>query len=110
NFSKNRFVHLKFHPWEMSAMECLLSRGNRKLGDVIVAVWEAGGKMENWSETFNFNRWKSAMESNGLGFEDYLGNSPVICNRWKHIRASFPFDKLSNIRDRFYQKLNHHTS
>ncbi|HOL49126.1 MAG TPA: TIGR03960 family B12-binding radical SAM protein [bacterium] len=106
NFSKNRFVHLKFHPWEMSAIECLLSRGNRKLGDIIVSVWEAGGKMENWSETFIFNRWNNAMEKHDLGFEDYLGNSPVICNRWKHIRASLSFDGLHKIWENFNQALN----
>jgi len=105
NLSGNRFVKLKFHPYEMSAIECLLSKGNRKLGKVIESVWKSGGKMENWSECFSFERWQSAMEKNLLDFKDYLGDNPDICNRWKHIRVSLPFDKLLMIGKNYYKSI-----
>lgn len=103
DFSKNRSVSLKFHPYEMSTIECLLSRGDRKLGKVVEWVWDCGGKMENWAEFFNFRRWQDAMEKNSLEFKDYLGDNPAICNRWKHIRASLSFEKLHSLREKFYR-------
>ncbi len=106
-FSNNRFVHIRFHPYEMSKIECLLSRGNRKLGKVIEDVWKNGGKMENWLEGFVFNRWLCSMEKNHLDFDDYLGDSLSICNRWKHIRASFSFERLEAMRNTFYYSISH---
>ncbi len=111
NFSRNRFVSIKFHPYEMSMIECLLSRGNRKLGAVIEHVWNSGGKMENWSEGFVFDRWTVSMQEKCLDFADYLGDLPSICNRWKHIMASLPFEKLQRMRENFYRSVgNHYTS
>ncbi|MCM8805811.1 MAG: TIGR03960 family B12-binding radical SAM protein [Candidatus Omnitrophica bacterium] len=104
NFSKNRFVHISFHPYEMSAIECLLSRGNRKLGNVVEMVWKNGGKMENWSEFFDFHRWNNAMEKHSLNFDDFLSENNSIHRRWNHIKASFPIDALEKMRKNFYQK------
>ncbi|MCM8822924.1 MAG: TIGR03960 family B12-binding radical SAM protein [Candidatus Omnitrophica bacterium] len=105
NFSKNNFVRLKFHPYEVSLIECLLSRGNRKIGKIVEDVWKQGGKMENWSECFSFERWHKAMALNSFDFEDYLGDNPLICNRWRHIKASMPFEKLYEIRKNYYKSI-----
>lgn len=102
NFARNRFVNLRFHPYQMSMIECLLSRANRKLCRVVENVWKQGGKMENWSENFSFERWIKEMEKESLSPEEYTGNNPLISNRWKHIRASLPFERLENIRKNFY--------
>ncbi|MCX7705449.1 MAG: TIGR03960 family B12-binding radical SAM protein [bacterium] len=107
DFSKNHYVSLKFHSYEMSTIECLLSRGNRKLAGVIEYVWKSGGKMENWSEYFNFSRWQDAMEKNLINFDDYLGDKPFVCNRWKHIKASLPFERLYFLRQKFYDAIKH---
>ncbi|MCM8815928.1 MAG: TIGR03960 family B12-binding radical SAM protein [Candidatus Omnitrophica bacterium] len=103
DFSKNRYVSLRFHSYEMSVIECLLSRGDRNLAKVVESVWKSGGKMENWSEFFSYRRWQEAMETNSLNFENYLGDKPTICNRWKHIKASLPFEKLLGIRQSYYK-------
>ena len=108
-FSRNRFVHIKFHPYEMSKIECFLSRGNRKLGSVIEDVWKSGGKMENWSEGFVFDRWAVSMGKNQLDFLDYLGELPSICNRWKHILASLQFEKLEKMKKDFYENFRRDT-
>lgn len=106
DFSKNHYVTLKFHPYEMSVIECLLSRGNRNLARVVEYVWKSGGKMENWSEFFSFRRWRDAMKINQFDFEDYLSDKSYICNRWKHIKASLPFEKLYEIRQNFYRSIS----
>ena len=45
---------------EPSIIEGLLSRGDRRVGAVIRAVWEDGQRFDGWSEYFSFDRWKDA--------------------------------------------------
>ena len=42
------------------SIEGLLSRGDRRVGAVIRAVWEDGGRFDGWSEHFSYQRWMDA--------------------------------------------------
>jgi hypothetical protein len=39
-------------------VEGLLSRGDRRVGQVIRRAWEDGARFDGWSETFSFERWE----------------------------------------------------
>jgi radical SAM family uncharacterized protein len=52
-----RAIGLRYHDGRPSIIEGLLSRGDRRVGAVIKAVWEAGGRFDGWSEHFSFDRW-----------------------------------------------------
>jgi len=53
-------IGVRYHDGEPSIVEGLLSRGDRRVGDVIRAVWEAGGRFDGWGEHFSFRRWMDA--------------------------------------------------
>jgi radical SAM family uncharacterized protein len=55
-------IGLRYHDGKPSIIEGLLSRGDRRVGDVIRAVWEAGGRFDGWSEHFSYERWAAAAE------------------------------------------------
>lgn len=57
-----RFISVKYHDGKPGQVEGLLSRGDRRLGKVIEAVWRDGGILDGWSEHFSFERWVSAAE------------------------------------------------
>ena len=57
-----RAIGLRYHDGEPSVIEGLLSRGDRRVGKVIQAVWEDGGRFDGWSEFFSFDRWRNAAE------------------------------------------------
>ena len=38
-------------------IEGLLSRGDRRVGQVILAAWRDGARFDGWSEYFSFERW-----------------------------------------------------
>lgn len=59
-------VSYNWHDPDTSFVEAALSRGDRKIADVIEAVWRAGGRMEAWSDYFRFERWMRAFEDCGL--------------------------------------------
>ncbi|RFU37691.1 TIGR03960 family B12-binding radical SAM protein [Actinomadura logoneensis] len=58
-----RAIGLRYHDGQPSVIEGLLSRGDRRVGKVIRAVWEDGGRFDGWSEHFSFERWTSAAET-----------------------------------------------
>ena len=50
-------------------MEGLLSRGDRRVGKVIRAVWEDGGRFDGWSEHFSYQRWMDARRGRRAGVD-----------------------------------------
>ncbi|ROO89455.1 radical SAM family uncharacterized protein [Actinocorallia herbida] len=52
-----RAIGMRYHDGKPSVIEGLLSRGDRRVGAVIRAVWEDGGRFDGWSEHFSYERW-----------------------------------------------------
>ena len=61
-----RNVTYNWHDAETSVVESALSRGDRRLGAVIEDVWREGGRLEAWSETFDYSRWEQAFARHGM--------------------------------------------
>ena len=61
-----RNVTYNWHDAETSLIEAALSRGDRRLADVIEQVWRSGGRLDAWTDYFSFDRWMSAFESCGV--------------------------------------------
>ena len=57
---KARNVVYNWHDAETSFIEAALSRGDRKVADVVEAVWRKGGRLEAWSDFFAYDRWLSS--------------------------------------------------
>jgi radical SAM family uncharacterized protein len=64
--SLGRNVGMRYHDGEPSLVEGLLSRGDRRVGAVIEAVWRDGGRFDGWSEHFSFQRWLDCAASAGV--------------------------------------------
>jgi radical SAM family uncharacterized protein len=64
--SLGRNVGMRYHDGEPSLIEGLLSRGDRRVGAVIEAVWRDGGRFDGWSEHFSFQRWVDCAASAGV--------------------------------------------
>jgi radical SAM family uncharacterized protein len=60
NRSLGRAVGYRYHDGKPSSVEGLLSRGDRRVGAVIRAVWEDGGRFDGWREHFSYDRWVRA--------------------------------------------------
>ncbi|NLG22693.1 MAG: TIGR03960 family B12-binding radical SAM protein [Actinomycetales bacterium] len=56
-------IGFRYHDGQPGIVEGLLSRGDRRVGAVIEAVWRAGGRFDGWSEHFSYERWMAAGES-----------------------------------------------
>jgi len=56
-----------------SQLEGLMSRGDRKLGRVILTAWQRGAKFDSWREFYNFDLWEAIMDELGYNLSDYTG-------------------------------------
>ena len=63
---KAKNVTYNWHDPDTSFVEAVLSRGDRRIADVIEEVWHRGGKLEAWSDYFSFDRWMAAMDACGV--------------------------------------------
>jgi radical SAM family uncharacterized protein len=66
-----RAIGYRYHDGKPSIIEGLLSRGDRRVGAVIRAVWEDGGRFDGWSEHFSYGRWTAAVEKAGVDLDWY---------------------------------------
>jgi len=58
-----RSIGFRYHDGRPGIVEGLLSRGDRRVGGIIEAVWRDGGRFDGWSEHFSFERWESMASS-----------------------------------------------
>ncbi|MCL1922958.1 MAG: TIGR03960 family B12-binding radical SAM protein [Propionibacteriaceae bacterium] len=58
----SRAITVKWADGKPGRIEGLLARGDRRVGDVIEAVWRAGGVFDGWSEYFSYDRWVECAE------------------------------------------------
>ena len=70
-------------------VEAFLTRGDRRMSDVIQRAWELGAKLEAWGEYFNFPAWQQAFNEFGLDMDWYARRARPIDEvlPWEHISA-----------------------
>jgi len=66
-----RGLVFKWHDPEVSFLEAVLSRGDRRLASAIEAAWRNGARFDGWSELFDINKWLTAFTSTGIDPEWY---------------------------------------
>jgi radical SAM family uncharacterized protein len=91
-----RGLTLRWHDPEATAVEGLVSRGDRRMGAVIEHVWRHGGTFQEWSEHFDLDLWKGALEAAGLDFSEtvYRHRDEHEVLPWDHVSAGLHRDFL----------------
>jgi radical SAM family uncharacterized protein/radical SAM-linked protein len=96
-------LHLKFRDPQVSHLEGILSRGDRRLSSVIHSAWKKGAKLDGWSEHFNYSFWKEGFSEAGIEPSLYTGakdmESPLP---WDHIDKGIKKELLKKERNRAY--------
>jgi len=74
---RNKRLKFSFHNLEMGFLEGVLSRGDRKLGPVILAAYKKGARFDAWPSSFLFSRWQEAFIEQGIDPQNYLMEKPT---------------------------------
>ena len=68
----NKSIRYNWHHSDISVLEGLFARGDRKLSELILKVYEKGGLFDAWSEHFKGEIWDEAIEELGIDFDFYV--------------------------------------
>jgi len=67
----HKSIRYNWHEADVTVLEGLLARGDRRVADAIWYVYEHGGLYDAWSEYFNFDLWLEAFEKTGISLDFY---------------------------------------
>ncbi|NOZ93058.1 MAG: TIGR03960 family B12-binding radical SAM protein [Dictyoglomi bacterium] len=81
---KRRKITVRSHPSFISIVEGVLSRGDRRLGDVIYKAYKLGARLDAWDEHFNEDAWREAFSD--IDIEAYLG--------YRGLGWTLPWDRI----------------
>lgn len=68
---RDRRIKYDWHDAELSFLEAVIARGDRRLGAVLETAWRKGCRFDGWSEFFHPERWKEAFREQRLSAEFY---------------------------------------
>ncbi len=68
---KSKHIRVSYHNYDVSLLEAVLARGDRRLANVIYAAWKKGCTFDSWDEHFRFDKWLEAFNECGLSPEFY---------------------------------------
>ena len=95
SFAKS--IGFRYHDGKPGLIEGLLSRGDRRVGDVIETVWRRGARFDGWNEHFSFDAWAAAAA-------DVFAETPVsldwFTTRERAQEEVLPWDHLDSGLDR----------
>ena len=63
---KSKKIRVSWHDSNVSILEAVLAKGDRRLCDVIYTAWKNGCKFDSWSEHYKFDKWIEAFEKCGI--------------------------------------------
>lgn len=88
-------ITFRFHNTDMTYIEAVLARGDRRLGDALFNAWESGCTFDSWDDKFNIDLWLDAIKKAGLTPEFYA-------NRKREYTEVLPWDVINaGIRKEF---------
>ena len=71
NEIRNRKVRYNYHQSDISVLEGVFARGDRKLNKVMLRAFELGCKLDGWSECFSLEKWEQAFSDCGIDMAFY---------------------------------------
>lgn len=86
---RGRGLKLNWNDYRETQLEAWLSRGDRRMGQVIFTAWKQGAKFDAWSEWFEYYTWLQAFTAHGLDPAFYTHRERLIDETlpWDHINV-----------------------
>jgi radical SAM family uncharacterized protein len=92
---RDRNIKLTWTEPNDTLLEAWLSRGDRRMAEVIYTAWKNGAKFDAWQEQFRYEAWTSAFAAQNLDPAFYT-------HRPRRVDEVFPWDHISDaVRKKF---------
>ena len=67
----SKSIEYNYHTPDLSRLEAVMARGDRRLGPVIEAAVRMGARLDGWDEYFRYDLWLDALRECGVDMEFY---------------------------------------
>ena len=78
----------KWHDAQTSYLEGIFSRGDRRLGALLLAAYRLGCRFDGWTDRCRFDLWERALQETGIDARTLLGR--------RHLDEALPWDHISS--------------
>ncbi len=86
---RGRYFKVKWQDPRVSFIEGILSRGDRRLSDLLEKALENGCKLDSWSDFFDYSKWESAFSQAKINPDFYI--------RERNESENFPWEHLDSL-------------
>jgi radical SAM family uncharacterized protein/radical SAM-linked protein len=84
--AKRYGLSFRKHFSKISFFEGIVSRGDRRVANIIFNAWSRGARFDGWDDQFKFDLWMEEVESSGINPSIFLGTIPLDAKLpWSHI-------------------------
>lgn len=89
NVLKDKNIRVKWNHPEMSWLEGIFARGDRRLSQTLIRAWRMGARFDAWGEHYDLDLWKEAFKRSDLDPEFYLYRERSLGEilPWHHIKS-----------------------
>jgi hypothetical protein len=67
----SKSIEYNYHAPDLSRLEAVMARGDRRLGPVIEAAVRNGARLDGWDEYFRYDLWQDAFKECGVDMDFY---------------------------------------
>ena len=85
--SRVKGVDFKYHAPDVSFIEAVFARGDRRLAEALERAWRLGCRFDGWSDQFRYDLWLRAFEETGI-------DPGFYATRERDTDEIFPWDHL----------------
>ena len=101
----SKSIEYNYHAPDLSRLEAVFARGDRRLGAVIEEAVKNGARLDGWDEYFNYSKWFDAFNTCGVDTEFYTvrgyGEDEIL--PWDTIDVGITKKFLLRERSRAYE-------
>jgi radical SAM family uncharacterized protein/radical SAM-linked protein len=88
-------IQFKWQNPEVSRLEGLWARGDRRLSRLLIAAYHKGCKFDGWSDQFNYPAWEAAIAETGV-------DPDFFTVRKRDFKEPLPWDHIDNRIDKTF--------
>ncbi|MFO7815824.1 MAG: TIGR03960 family B12-binding radical SAM protein [Halanaerobiales bacterium] len=90
-------INFSWNEVDLSLLESIFSRGDRRLSDVIISAYKKGARFDGWGDYFDFGIWLKAFRENNINPDFYL--------RRRDLDETLPWDHINmGLNPKFLEK------
>lgn len=101
----SKSIEYNYHAADLSRLEAVLARGDRRLGAVLETAMNAGAKLDGWDEYFSYQTWLDSFAACGIDPDFYTvrGFAEDELLPWQTISDGVQDAFLKRERERAYR-------